>query len=184
MKKIALFIPLLLLSTFALQAQRYMTRNGHISFFSHTAIEDIEANNYQTNSVIDTEKGELVFAVLMKGFQFEKALMQEHFNEKYVESDKFPRASFKGKITNLDAIDFSKAGTYPAEVEGDLMIHGVTQAVKTAGTFEVKDGQLLAKATFEVAVADYDIRIPSVVQDNIAKVMEVHVDIAYEPVQN
>lgn len=184
MKKIALFTALVLLSTVALQAQKYMTRNGHISFFSHTAMEDIEAHNYQANSVIDTEKGELVFAVLMKGFQFEKALMQEHFNEKYVESDKFPRSSFKGKITNLDEIDFSKAGSYPAKVEGDLTIHGVTQAVKTEGTFEVKEGQVLAKATFELAVADYDINIPSVVKDNIAKVMEVRVDIAYEPIQN
>ncbi len=184
MKKITLFIAITLLGAFAVQAQKYMTRNGHIWFYSHTAIEDIEAHNYQVASVIDAEKGEMVFNVLMKGFQFEKALMQEHFNEKYVESDKFPKATFKGKITNLDAIDLSKAGVYKTEVEGDLTLHGVTKPVKTEGTIEVKEGQLVASAKFQVAVANYDIKIPSVVQDNIAKVMDITVDMTYEPLPN
>lgn len=181
MKKLVLIITIFAATSLQVQAQKYMTRTGHIKFFSHTAIEDIEANNHQVTSIIDTESGEFAFAVLMKGFQFEKALMQEHFNEKYVESDKFPKASFKGNITNLEEIDFSKDGSYKALVEGKLTIHGVTKEVKTEGTIDVKDGKIMANAVFPITVADYEIKIPSVVRDNIAKEVETTVEMSYAP---
>ena len=171
----------LVLTTGTLSAQsRYMTRTGTITFFSHTPMEDIEATNNQVSSILDTGSGDMVFAVLMKAFQFEKALMQEHFNEKYVESDKFPKAQFKGSLTNLDAIDFSKPGTYPAQVAGKLTIHGVTRDVETTGTVVVTESGVQAQAKFPVTLADYDISIPAVVRDNIAKVVDITVEMNYD----
>jgi len=109
--------------------QKYMTKNGYIGLFSHTPLEDIKADNNQVASVLDASTGEIVFQVLLKSFHFQKTLMEEHFNENYVESDKFPKSTFSGRITNLSAIDFSKNGVYDVNVDGDLMIHGVTKKV-------------------------------------------------------
>ena len=181
MKRI-LFLALTLVAfSTSVFAQKYFTRSGHIWFYSEAPLENIEAHNYQASSVLDTETGEMVFSLLMKGFEFEKALMQEHFNEKYVHSDEYPKASFKGNVVNLDAIDLSKDGQYEVDVEGDLTIHGVTNPVKTKGTITVNDGKILGKAKFPVTVADYNIEIPAVVRDNIAKVVDVNVDMEYEP---
>ncbi len=180
MKKILLF-SIFLTGLFTVQAQKYFTKTGHIWFHSEAPLETIEAHNYQSTGILDSKTGEMVFKVMMTGFQFEKALMQQHFNEKYVESDKFPESTFKGKITNFENIDFSENGTYATQVEGQLTIHGVTQPVKTAGTVEVKSGKILAKSTFQVAVEDYKIKIPAGVKDNIAKILDIHVDITYEP---
>lgn len=184
MKKIALFLTICLLSTFSMQAQKYMTRNGHVWFFSHTPVEDIEAHNYQVTSVLDAAKGEMVFQALMKGFQFEKALMQEHFNEKYVNSDKFPKTTFKGKITNLDQVDFGKDGTYEVTVKGELTIHGVTKPVETTGTITIDNAIISAAASFPITVADHDIRIPALVEENISKIVQAHVEMKYELLQN
>lgn len=159
----------------------YFTKTGHIWFFSDAPLEDIEAHNRQVTSILKTETGEMVFKVLMKGFQFEKALMQEHFNEKYVESDLYPESTFKGSITNIDEVDFESDGTYEVNVEGDLSIHGVTTPVEAKGTLEVKENKIIGKCTFQVAVADYKIKIPGAVRDNIAEVIDIHVDMVYEP---
>ena len=164
-------------------AQKHFTKTGHIWFYSHAPLEDITAHNYQVSSVLNTESGGLAFKVTMTGFQFEKKLMQEHFNEKYIESDKFPESTFDGKITNLSEIDFTKDGTYKALVEGNLTIHGITKPVKAEGTIEVKGGKISAKSTFQIVVADYEITIPAAVKDNIAKTIDIHVEMAYEPKQ-
>ena len=160
---------------------KYFTRNAHVWFFSSAPMENIEAHNHQASSVIDTKTGEMAFSVLVKGFQFEKALMQEHFNEKYLESDKFPKSLFTGKITNLKDVNFDKPGTYNVTVEGKITIHGISKPIKTDGTIDVSKGQLEAKAKFPVTLADFDISIPSVVKDNIAKVVDVSVDAVYKP---
>lgn len=162
-------------------AQKFMTRTGRISFFSTTPVENIEAHNNQATSILDSKSGEMVFQVLMKGFQFEKALMQEHFNEKYVESDKFPKASFKGKVTNLDAVNFAKDGVYNVSVSGDITIHGVTKNITAPGTLEVKGSKIAAKSTFPITLADYNIPIPAPVQDKIAKKLDIKVDLTYDP---
>jgi hypothetical protein len=162
-------------------AQKYISKTGHIWFFSHTPVEDIEAHNHQVASTLNVSNGEIVFGMLIKGFEFKKALMQEHFNENYMESDKIPKASFKGKITNVSSVDFKKDGTYPAEVSGDLTVHGVTKSVTTKGSIEVKDGKITAKAKFIASPKDYDIKIPSVVEKSIAKEIEVNVDVIYSP---
>ena len=165
-------------------AQKYMTRNGYIGFFSGTPIEDIKADNNQVASVIDISTGEIVFQVLIKSFKFAKALMEEHFNENYLESEKFPKSTFKGKITNLAAVDFSKPGQYEVIVEGDLNIHDVTNKVSVTGSIEVIPGGINANSKFNVVPEDYKIKIPAIVRENIAKIIEVTVAIRYSPVEN
>lgn len=184
MKRLSIALALAFISFGSVQAQKQMTRNGHIWFFSSTPVEDIEAHNYQTTSIINTETGEMAFIVLMRGFQFEKALMQEHFNEKYVESDKFPKATFQGTITNPDDVNFGEDGTYEVTVAGSLTIHGVAQEVEATGTLTIADGKITAKSTFPITVAAHEIEIPGMVRNKIAEVIDAHVDITYEPTGN
>lgn len=162
--------------------QKYMTQNATIEFFSETPIENIESINQQVSSVIDTESGQMVFSLLMKAFVFEKALMQEHFNEKYVESEKFPKATFKGEIIDFDPSSLGEEKT-EVEVKGKLTIHGVTNEITAPGTLQMVDGKLLAKSTFNVKVADYDIKIPSTVEENIAKTIEIKIDGEYDKIE-
>src|SRR5687768_4226229 len=121
------FVLVLLLGVLQGEAQQLVTRNGYVGFFSKTPLEDIKAENNQANAVLNLGKGELVVAVLMKGFLFKKALMQEHFNENYIESDKFPKATFTG--TYSGPVDLSKNGTYPVTVKGLVTLHGVTKSI-------------------------------------------------------
>lgn len=180
MKRIVLIIIVVLLSLPS-GAQKYMTRNGYIGFYSHTALEDIKGDNNQVASVLDIATGGIVFQVLVKSFHFDKALMEEHFNENYMESEKFPKSTFNGKITNLSEIDFSKSGTYEVTVEGDLTIHGVTNKVTAKGTLEVRSDGISASSRFPLVPEDYKIEIPGLVRNNIAKSMEVTVTMKYEP---
>lgn len=174
-KKVLFFTMAALLVGANLSAQKFFTREGKVSFYSDAPMEKIEAHNSKATAVVDTESGKMEFAVLIKAFQFEKALMQEHFNENYMESDKFPKALFKGEVANLDKVNFRKDGEYPVNVKGSLTIHGVTNDIEAPGKFTVKDGKVLANSSFTVLVADYKIEIPAVVRENIAK--EVRIDI-------
>lgn len=160
-----------------------MTKNGYVGFFSHTAMEDIKGDNNQAAGVLDAATGEMVFQLLIKSFHFEKALMEEHFNENYMESDKYPKSTFKGKITNLASVDFSKPGKYDVTVEGDLNIHNVTNKISVKGTIEVVTGGINASSKFNIVPEDYQINIPGVVRDNIAKNLEVTVTMKYTPVE-
>lgn len=160
-------------------AQKYVSRNANVSFFSKTPMENIEAHNRQGTTVIDFEKNEMVFTVLMKSFEFDKALMQEHFNEKYVESAKYPKGTFKGKFTPKGNINLSADGTYPVTVEGTMEIKGKTNPVKAEGIFIIKDGRLRGTSEFHIVLADYDIRIPGAVRDNIAEKVHVTVEADY-----
>jgi hypothetical protein len=148
MKKIVLFLISFITLVTVAEAQKFITKTGYIRFFSTTPMEDIEAHNRQVNAALDAETGDLVFKVLMKSFQFEKALMQEHFNENFVESDKFPNSSFKGKITNLQDIDFTKNGKYDINIEGDLTIKDVTKKINEKGTIEVNGDKIKGLSTF------------------------------------
>ena len=161
------------------EAQKYITKNGFISFYSHTPLEDIKGDNNQVASVLDGSTGEIVYQVLIKSFHFSKSLMEEHFNENYMESEKYPKATFKGKITNLSSIDFKKPGVYEATVEGDLTIRDVTKKVTSNGTIEVLPEGLTTKAKFNISPEDYNIKIPKVVRDNIAKSVEVTIIMNY-----
>jgi len=176
MKKLFFLLTIIFALSFQAEAQRYLTKNGHIKFFSSTPIEDIEAHNRSVQMALDSQTGDVVFKVLMKSFSFEKALMQEHFNENYVESHKFPNSTFQGKITDIETVDFSAEGEYDVQVEGKLTIHGVTNEIAEPGTITVKDNGIHAGAVFMVKPADYDIEIPAPVRKNIAKEIEVTVD--------
>jgi len=178
MKRYLAIISLALIFAFSAKAQTYVTKNGYIRFFSDAAVEKIEANNRQVNAALNVATGDFVFKVLMKSFLFEKALMQEHFNENYVESDKFPESTFLGKIANIKEINFTKDGSYPATVEGKLTIHGVTQVVKQSGTIEINKELLSAKAKFNILLSDYKISVPNTVVNNISKTIAITVDAA------
>jgi hypothetical protein len=179
-----LLLPVLLLLALGhARAQgKYMTKTGKISFFSASPIEDIEAKNQQVAAVLDFGTGQLAFSVPVKGFVFKRTLMQEHFNENYLESDKYPKATFTGRFVGFDAATLPTAGPHNVQVEGDLTLHGVTHHIKVPGSVELKGGQLLAFAMFPVVTADYNIEIPLLVRNNIAKVVSVRVALACDPV--
>lgn len=178
MKNILSAVSLLLVFTAFTSAQSslYLTKQGKIHFFSETKLEKIEASNKTVNAVLDASTGKMEWGVTIKGFQFEKALMQEHFNENYMESTKFPKATFKGKIDDLAKVDFKKDGTYQVKVSGDLTIHGVTKATTTEGQVIVKGSAIQLKSKFDVKFSDYKIEIPSVVKENFTSSMAVDVD--------
>jgi hypothetical protein len=177
-----LFLILLFLSCFmAANAQKYMTKNGYIGFFSHTSMEDIKGDNNQVVGAIDVSTGEMVFQAVIKSFHFDRTLMEEHFNENYMESDKIPKSTFKGKITNLSSVDFSKNGTYDVTVEGDLTIHDVTNKISTKGTIQIVSGGINADSKFNIVPEDYKISIPGVVRDKINKNLEVTISMKYTP---
>ena len=177
MKLFPIILATILLTTTLANAQKFMTKSGTIKFSSETPIEKIEGINRQVNSALDFSTGNFVFKVLIQGFEFEKALMQEHFNENYMESDKFQNSTFSGKITNLKDVNLAKDGIYKVVVEGDLSIHGVTNKIKANGTLEVKGGKVIGKSTFNVAPKDYNIKIPSAVIKNISETIQVDVNI-------
>lgn len=160
---------------------KFVCKSGHIWFSSHTPLEDIEAHNNEAAGVINTATGDIAFQVLIKAFKFKRALMEEHFNENYMESSTFPKSDFKGRILNLDSVNFSRPGSYRTVVEGNLTIHNKTNKVRQTGTIEVKENTLRATATFDVAPQDYGIEIPGAVRDKIAKAMTVSVDMTYTP---
>ena len=176
---------LIILSVFAfsaeVSAQKFFTKDGQVRFESDAPLEKIEARNGKGTCVWDTESGALEMAVLVKGFKFEKALMEEHFNENYMESDKFPKAVFKGKVVNMEEIDISKDGEYNATLSGNLTLHGVTNAIESPATFKVSGSSIAGMTSFEVAVADYGIEIPKLVSDNIAKIVKIDVDVDFKP---
>jgi polyisoprenoid-binding protein YceI len=154
---------------------KYLTKTGQVSFFSASPIEDIEARTQQVAAVLDFDAKQLAFTMPIKSFVFKRTLMQEHFNENYLESDKFPKATFTGRFTDFDPAALATAGPHPVQVTGDLTLHGVTHRIQVPATVELKGGQLLAAATFPVAPADYNIEIPLLVRDRIAKVVSVRV---------
>ena len=159
---------------------RYFTRSGKIHFFSKTDMENIEALNTKGTSVIDVKTGQIEFAALLKTFEFEKELMMEHFNENYVESDKYPKTTFKGNVTDIANVDFGKDGVYPVKIKGQLTLHGITKEVSSDGTFEIKNGKITGKAAFVITLADFNIVVPNVVKENISKTIKIDVTAAYE----
>jgi polyisoprenoid-binding protein YceI len=163
------------------QNDRLVSEKSHIRFFSTTPAEDIEANNYSATSTLNTSNGQVAFVVPMQGFQFEKALMQKHFNQKnFLDTKSYPEGRLVARITNLDNIDFGSDGSYPALVEGELTIRGVTNPISENGMVIVKDGVVHAESTFDVTLADYGIEfMRGKPASNIAKTIEVTVKAEY-----
>ncbi len=178
MKKIVLTVAMVSLGTTALFAQKYMTRTARVTFnaTAEGSPEKIEAINNEAANIMDAKTGDVVFQMPIKSFKFERALMQEHFNENYMESDKYPKAEFKGAITNMSAIDLTKEGTYETKVAGKLTIHGVTNEVTVPGAVQVKGGNVMLKAKFVVKLADYKVAVPGVVADKVAKEAKITIE--------
>ena len=172
MKKL-FFLGALLATSSAINAQKFFTKDGTIRFFSNAKLEKIEATNNKSSIVYDATSGAIEIAVLVKGFIFENAFMGEHFNETYIESDKFPKANFKGKLENPAAVNVAMAGTYKAKVVGDLTMHGVTKPVSTDATFVVGGGKIETDAKFTIKASDFDVKIPGDKSDNISNVIEI-----------
>ncbi len=180
MKKIIalLFVSALVLNISA--QEKYLTKTGYIKFFSHTVIEDITAEVENVGSILNAENGEVFISLAMTDFDFEKKLMEEHFNENYVESEAFPKSSFKGTIVNNNEVDYGTKGSYTVNIKGDMTIHGVTNTVSTEGTIEVTKGGIVAKASFLLNPEDYEIKIPKVVRNKIANNLRITVEMNYK----
>ena len=154
----------------------YYTRSGVVSFFSSTPIEDIKADNEQATCVLDMETGNVSFRIPIRGFIFKNSLMQEHFNENYLESDKFPYASFKGQLVDWNDINLSK-DYQSIEIKGMMKIHGISKKITEIGKIALRDNRVIGNSIFKIIVADYGIEIPKLVRENIAKVMEININL-------
>jgi polyisoprenoid-binding protein YceI len=179
MKYLCLLIIAISASTLIFSQKIYNTRSGQISFFSSAPLEDIEAKNNAVTSQLFSANGQYNFELNIKDFHFENDLMEEHFNESYLHSDKYPKAYFKGFIINLRDINFSKDGIYNATVKGSLTIHGVTREVVQTGNIEIKGGKVIARSKFKVLRKDYNIG-GSLASKMISDTVEVTVNCQYD----
>jgi hypothetical protein len=182
--KSILFSSLLITGVFTASAQNlFITKTAKVNFDCTPAnpVENIDAVNNEATSILNKVTGDLVFQLLVKSFRFEKALMEEHFNENYMESGKFPKAEFKGKINNLSDVNFAKDGDYPVKASGNFTLHGITKPITVDGTISIKGGKIHAKSKFSVKLEDYKIDRPKVVADKIAEKATITIDAAYEP---
>ncbi|MEP7109557.1 MAG: YceI family protein [Ferruginibacter sp.] len=175
MKKIILVISTMILIHTSFAQNRYFTKAGAVSFKAGTALEEIDGINKSATCIFDGTSGQIEFALLVKGFEFKRSLMQEHFNENYLESNKFPKSTFKGKISNIDKVNFQKDGNYIVNVKGILEIHGIKNEIETTGSFKVSGETVLSTAEFTIVLEDYKIDIPGVVKDKISKTANIKV---------
>jgi polyisoprenoid-binding protein YceI len=159
----------------------YVCKNVTASLFSKAPLEDIAASSNKGTSVFNPGTGELVFSIPIRSFQFEKSLMQEHFNENYLESDKYPNATFKGKLK--EKLDIAKDGSYPVTATGVLDVHGVKQNRDIDGNITVKNGVLTISSTFQVLCKDHHIDIPQIVFKKIAERIEIKVTGTYSVIK-
>ncbi|AXT61085.1 YceI family protein [Aquimarina sp. AD10] len=179
MNKIILL--LFFLTNFAgidVKQDQIIARQGQISFFSYTSVENIEARNNQVLSIIDLSKNEIAISMLMQAFVFKKSLMHEHFNESYIESDIHPKATFKGSIIDFDPL---LEGEQTKMIKGFLEIHGISKEVEIKTTIQNTNGTYALAGEFEVAVKDFDIKIPPVLTSNIAKTISITFRFEYQP---
>lgn len=161
-------------------AQKHQLKSSRITFFSSAPVEDIKAVNTKAGSIFDRESGNIVFSVPINAFQFDKSLMQQHFNEEYMESDKFPRATFQGTI-----IGFVPEKTEQnVRAKGKLTIHGVTQEIDVPGVIKTYSDRMEMSSKFIVKLADYNIKIPALLWKNIAEEIEVSIDLTYTTHEN
>ena len=179
-----ILIGLMILITFSAFSQdtKLVSTKSHIKFYSHTAVEDIEANNHASVSTIKPSNGEVVVSVPMQGFEFEKAMMQKHFNnDKFLNTKEFPKAKLKGKITNLEEVDFTTNGSYQANVEGEFTIKGITKDVSEKATIVVNGELIEVISKFNITLADYGVSfVKGKPSTNIAKEVEVTMKAEYQ----
>ncbi|HLY68150.1 MAG TPA: YceI family protein [Puia sp.] len=176
-----IFISIFLLSATNMYCQTYMSKTAFIGFYSKTPLEDIVAESQQAYAVVDLDKKQLAFAVLLKGFAFKKELMQTHFNENYVESDKYPKANFTGSFNAAPDKNGDPTGVL---VTGNLTLHGTTKNMTVPATMQMVNGKLIAQATFTCKPEDFNISVPSLVRDKIASEIRVEVRLNADQIKN
>lgn len=180
MKKLFLLLVVLTTSIGAFSQGKFISKNAYISFYSSTSVEDILGESNEAVTILNAETGEIAFQALMTTFHFKRALMEEHFNENYMESTKFPKAKFSGKIEGFSK-EMLKNQASEVKVTGTLSIHGVDKTITIPVKLGQENGKLIGTAKFKVTPEDYSIAIPSLVRDKIAKQMEVTVKAEYQP---
>ena len=168
---------LLLLFSLTVAAQKFSLEKSSVSFFSDETVEDIVAENTKTAAIFNISTGEVVFSIPIKDFEFDKSLMKEHFNEKYMESEKFPKATFQGALSGFQK---EIQGPQNSKAKGKLIIHGVPREVEITGTIEFTNTQVLMKSKFNIKLEDYKIKIPQLLWQNITEVVEVTVDFTFK----
>jgi hypothetical protein len=178
MKKLFLGL-FLLISVLSYGQGRYFTKTGQIKFDAGTGLEDIIGVNKSVVSAFDSKSGQIQFSVLIKGFEFKSQLMEDHFHENYMESDKFPKSIFSGTIKNIDKIDFAKNGTYPANISGTIEIHGIKKQIEAKGNFVIKDGAVKGISEFPILLSDFGISVPNVVGDKLSKNAKININCDY-----
>ena len=182
MKKISMIALAFLAYGTTFAQNTFITKTGYVSFFSTTPVEDIKSENYKVISRLNTLTGELVFSIPIQSFEFEKALMQKHFNSKdFMDSKKYPKAKLKGRILNMDQQDLTKDGLYKVEIAGTLFIHGVEKDnFTTLASLRVEGGKIEGFTKFNLRVADFNIEMPSKKKDNLAEYVEVELKLNYQ----
>ncbi len=173
-----LIFKVIVFSAFFVNAQKYTVESSSITFFSDASIEDIKADNTKALSIFNITTGDVAFSIPIKDFEFDKALMKEHFNEKYLETEKYPKATFQGKFMGYVA-DIS--GEQAVTATGKLTIHGVTKEVIISGSLKISEGKILAKSSFKIKLEEYKIQIPQLLWQNIAEEVEVSLNFIYKP---
>ena len=181
MKKI-LLISLTFFSLFSFSQEKFISRNGQIQFLASTPLETIDPVNNHVSCILDTENGNLVFQMKMISFKFEKALMEEHFNEKYVESDKFPKSTFVGRVQNWDDFNWNENDVYiyteqNIVVKGKITIHGIEKEIIVKGVIETSKSTIFLSSSFDIIISDFDIEIPRLVRDKISETVKVEVNV-------
>jgi hypothetical protein len=159
---------------------KFIAKNAYISFYSSTPMEDILGESNEAVTILDSENGEVIFQALMTTFHFKRALMEEHFNENYMESAKFPKTKFKGTIEGFKK-EMLKAAPVNVKITGVLSVHGVDKTITVPGTIGLENGSIVGTSKFKVTPEDYGITIPSVVREKIGKEMEITVKTTYLP---
>jgi polyisoprenoid-binding protein YceI len=179
MKTVLLLIAIIFAS--GVHAQDYITRNGSISFYSHTGLEDIKADNNEVVSVFNSATGDFEYKVAIKSFHFAKQSMEDHFNNRdYMDSEQYPKASFSGKVTDLSDVNFTKDGTYNVTVQGNLTIKSTTKPVTAKGTITIQNGKLTASSTFSVNRKEFNVIGEAFVQKKISDEIQVSVNCVYD----
>lgn len=161
--------------------EQYFAQQGQMTFFSYTAVENIKAQNDQVQSLINLDTGEIAVSILIKAFKFQKSLMEEHFNESYMESDLFPNASFKGRLIDFDP---SSIGSQTLIAQGEFTLRGITKPVEFKVSINHLGETIILEGEVEILVKDYNIKIPALLSPNIAKNIQVKFNLEYVPYEN
>ena len=177
------FLLLIVLSCFitTTYAQKYITKTGTIQIFSETPLFTIDGVNKKVASILNTDNGEIVASTLVRSFKFEEALVEEHFNENYIESHKFSKAVFKGKIANYKKADFAKDGNYNVTIKGKLTIHGQTRDITEKAKVKIRNGNIAATAEFDVSLKEYKIKVEKAYKNAIKDAVLLKIKFNYKP---